>query len=54
MSNLRLYIGNYNYSSWSLRAWQILRKTELPFETVMVDLDAELAPYDGSFGIQFH
>jgi len=39
MSNLRLYIGNYNYSSWSLRAWQILRKTELPFETVMVDLD---------------
>lgn len=39
MSNLTLYIGNYNYSSWSLRAWQILRKTELPFESVMIDLD---------------
>lgn len=39
MSDLTLYIGNYNYSSWSLRAWQILRKTELPFETAMIDLD---------------
>ena len=39
MSNLTLYIGNYNYSSWSLRAWQILRKTELPFESVVIDLD---------------
>lgn len=39
MSNLTLYIGNYNYSSWSLRAWQILRKTELPFDSVMIDLD---------------
>lgn len=39
MSNLRLFIGNYNYSSWSLRAWQVLKKTELPFETAMIDLD---------------
>ena len=39
MSNLKLYIGNYNYSSWSLRAWIILRKTELPFQSVMIDLD---------------
>lgn len=39
MSNLTLYIGNYNYSSWSLRAWQILRKTELPFQSVVIDLD---------------
>jgi len=39
MSNLTLYIGNYNYSSWSLRAWQVMRKTELPFQSVMIDLD---------------
>lgn len=36
---MTLYIGNYNYSSWSLRAWQVLRKTELPFTSVMIDLD---------------
>ncbi len=36
---LRLFIGNYNYSSWSLRSWLIMRKMELPFETKMVDLD---------------
>jgi glutathione S-transferase len=36
---LTLYIGNYNYSSWSLRAWQILRKTELPFTSAVIDLD---------------
>ncbi len=38
-SALTLYIGNYNYSSWSLRAWLVLTKAELPFETVMIDLD---------------
>lgn len=36
---LTLFIGNYNYSSWSLRPWMILRKMEVPFETEMVDLD---------------
>ena len=36
---LKLYIGNYNYSSWSLRPWLILRKMEVPFVTEMVDLD---------------
>ncbi|MGJ8563676.1 MAG: glutathione S-transferase N-terminal domain-containing protein [Alphaproteobacteria bacterium] len=39
MSNLKLYIGNYNYSSWSLRAWLVLTKAELPFTTEMIDLD---------------
>lgn len=37
--SLKLYIGNYNYSSWSLRPWLILRKTELLFETEVIDLD---------------
>ena len=36
---LKLYIGNYNYSSWSLRPWLILRKMDVPFTTEMVDLD---------------
>ncbi len=37
--SLKLYIGNYNYSSWSLRPWLVLKKAELPFTTEMVDLD---------------
>ena len=37
--SLTLYIGNYNYSSWSLRPWLILRKMEMPFDTAMVNLD---------------
>lgn len=37
--SLKLYIGNYNYSSWSLRPWLVLRKAELPFETEIIDLD---------------
>jgi len=39
MSNLKLYIGNYNYSSWSLRPWLVLRKAELPFASEVIDLD---------------
>ncbi|MEP3892310.1 MAG: glutathione S-transferase N-terminal domain-containing protein [Hellea sp.] len=37
--SLKLYIGNYNYSSWSLRPWLVLRKSELPFTEEVVDLD---------------
>jgi len=37
--SLKLYIGNYNYSSWSLRPWLVLRKAELPFEEEVIDLD---------------
>lgn len=37
--SLKLYIGNYNYSSWSLRPWLVLRKAELPFESEVIDLD---------------
>ncbi len=36
---LKLYIGNYNYSSWSLRPWLVLRKSEFPFEVEVIDLD---------------
>jgi glutathione S-transferase len=36
---LTLFIGNYNYSSWSLRSWLILRKMDVPFQSAMIDLD---------------
>ena len=36
---LKLHIGNYNYSSWSMSAWLALRKSELPMTLEMVYLD---------------
>jgi glutathione S-transferase len=36
---LTLLIGNKNYSSWSLRAWIMLRHAGLPFEELLVPLD---------------
>lgn len=38
MSN-RLYIGNKNYSSWSLRPWLCLRWGGIPFEETVIRLD---------------
>ena len=37
---LKLYIGNKNYSSWSMRPWVMLRQAGIPFEEVMVRFDA--------------
>lgn len=39
MAELKLYIGNKNYSSWSMRAWLVLRKADLPFTEEMILLD---------------
>ena len=36
---LKLYIGNKNYSSWSMRPWVLLRQAGIPFEEVMVRFD---------------
>ena len=36
---LKLYIGNMNYSSWSMRPWVLLRHFEIPFEEVMLRFD---------------
>jgi glutathione S-transferase len=41
---VKLYIGNKNYSSWSLRAWLALRQPGIPFEEVKLRLSNE----DGS------
>ena len=37
---LQLYIGNKNYSSWSMRPWVLLTQADIPFEEVMVRFDA--------------
>ncbi|MDT8993008.1 glutathione S-transferase family protein [Curvibacter sp. APW13] len=37
---LTLYIGNKNYSSWSMRPWVLLRQAGIPFEEVMVRFDS--------------
>ncbi len=36
---LKLYIGNKNYSSWSMRPWVLLTELGLPFEELMVRFD---------------
>lgn len=36
---LQLYIGNKNYSSWSMRAWVLMRQAGLDFEEVRVRFD---------------
>lgn len=37
---LQLYIGNKNYSSWSMRPWVMLRQAGIPFEEIMVRFDS--------------
>jgi glutathione S-transferase len=36
-----LYVGNKNYSSWSLRSWLALTWSEIPFETRPIALGGE-------------
>lgn len=37
---LTLYIGNKNYSSWSMRPWVLLTQAGIPFDEVMVRFDS--------------
>ena len=37
---LKLYIGNKNYSSWSMRPWVLLRHFGIPFQEVMLRFDS--------------
>ena len=37
---LKLYIGNKNYSSWSMRPWVLLNQAGIPFEEIMVRFDS--------------
>lgn len=36
---MKLYFGNKNYSSWSLRPWLLLRQLGIPFEEAKLRLD---------------
>ena len=36
---LKLYIGNKNYSSWSMRPWVLLRQFNIPFDEAMLRFD---------------
>lgn len=39
MNNLSLVIGNKNYSSWSLRAWLLMRQFQVHFQEIRIPLD---------------
>jgi len=38
VAEFTLYIGNKNYSSWSLRAWLVLRQAGIRFDEVVIPL----------------
>ncbi len=38
MADFTLYLGNKNYSSWSLRAWLVLKQCGVPFDEEVVPL----------------
>ena len=37
---LKLYIGNKNYSSWSMRPWVLLKQAGIPFEEIIIRFDS--------------
>lgn len=37
---MKLYIGNKNYSSWSMRPWVLMKQAGIAFEEVMVRFDS--------------
>ena len=51
MKKLTLVIGNKNYSSWSLRAWLLLKEAGIPFNEIKISLhtnDPKLAKHSPS------
>ena len=53
MADFTIYLGNKNYSSWSLRPWLVLKATGLDFGEVVIPLDepgtkAEILRYSPS------
>lgn len=41
MSELKLVIGNKNYSSWSMRPWVLLSQLGIPFKEVMLKFESQ-------------
>jgi glutathione S-transferase len=37
---MQLYVGNKNYSSWSMRPWVLLKQAGIPFDEVKVRFDS--------------
>ena len=46
---LKLYIGNKNYSSWSMRPWVLMTQAGIPFEEVMVRFGSDFSSPDSAF-----
>jgi glutathione S-transferase len=46
---LKLYIGNKNYSSWSMRPWVLMTQAGVPFEEVMVRFGSDFSSADSAF-----
>jgi glutathione S-transferase len=44
MSLYDLYVGNKNYSSWSLRPWVLLRELAIPFREILVPFGGSANP----------
>ncbi len=40
-TTMKLYIGNKNYSTWSLRAWLLLEKYDLNFQETILKLETD-------------
>ena len=38
MAEFTIYLGNKNYSSWSLRGWLMLKATGVPFDEIVIPL----------------
>ena len=38
MADFTIYLGNKNYSSWSLRPWLVLKQTGVPFDEIVIPL----------------
>lgn len=41
MNNLTLVIGNKNYSSWSMRAWLLMKQFNIQFQEIRIPLDTD-------------
>ena len=46
---LKLYIGNKNYSSWSMRPWVLLKQSDIQFDEVMVRFGGDPFTDNSSF-----
>lgn len=45
----KLYVGNKNYSSWSMRPWVLLRQAGIAFEEVVVPFGTDAFAADSDF-----